>query len=70
MLRINKRYWVFSGEDYYPKGGMADFNKAYVTEEEALAICEYILLQDTGKWADIYDTVADLNKHITRGDFN
>ena len=30
------KYLLFTGEDYYPRGGFFDFRKAYGTKEEAI----------------------------------
>lgn len=32
-----KQFWLFTGSNYYPQGGMQDFNSSYNTLEEAIA---------------------------------
>lgn len=35
---LTKRYWLFSFDNYYPSGGMNDFNDSFETMEEAMAL--------------------------------
>jgi hypothetical protein len=49
-----KRFLVFTGELYYPLGGMKDFKSDFDTLEEAK---DYLLSPASGyyDWAQIYD---------------
>ena len=49
-----KRYMVFSGEDYYPNGGMEDFDKDFDIIEEAIEFAK----KQKGDWIQIYDIVS------------
>lgn len=51
-----KRFLVFSGCHYYPRGGMKDFQGDFDTIEAAK---DYIILaidKDNKEWVQIYDT--------------
>jgi hypothetical protein len=47
-----KRYLLFAGENYYPKGGWEDFVKDFNTVEEAL---EYMAHYKPDDWFHIVD---------------
>lgn len=50
-----KRFWTFSGDTYYPIGGMQDFKGSFDTKEEASAF----LLKKFNmgfEWFHIYDS--------------
>lgn len=50
-----KRYLAFSGEQYYPSGGMEDFKRDFDTEEEAMV---YVLAREAiNDWMHVYDSV-------------
>lgn len=46
------RYWLFSGQNYYPSGGMEDFKESSDRLEH---VKEYITKLEYGEWAHIYD---------------
>ena len=47
-----KRYLLFTGDKYYPNGGMYDFRHDFDSLEEAK---QYWEKTDRGDWAHIYD---------------
>lgn len=49
-----KRFIVFSGLQYYPEGGMSDFDDSFDTLDEA----KNFLLEHRYDWAHVYDTVT------------
>jgi hypothetical protein len=49
---MENRYWLFSGENYYPLGGMEDFIKASSNLDE---IKSHIDSLECDSWAHIYD---------------
>ena len=52
-----KRFLVFSGDEYYPKGGMEDFQGSFDTFQEAKNFADTVK-DCTGKlydWYHIYD---------------
>lgn len=53
---IMKRYLVFSGDDYYPCGGMDDFEIDFDNEDEALERASTYDMEGF-KWCHVYDTV-------------
>lgn len=54
-----KRYWLFSGQIYYPGGGMDDFIGSYDTVDEAKAVFP---AEDDYRysWAHIFDFEKEL----------
>ena len=51
-----KRFAVFSGECYYPRGGMSDYKKSFETREEAELYAKGIQgADDYYKWAEVED---------------
>jgi hypothetical protein len=55
-----KRFMLFSGRNYYPKGGMQDFRGSFDTLEEAESENRKSLGTD---WWEIFDN--DLMKDVT-----
>ncbi len=60
-----KRYFVFSGDNYYPCGGMEDFHSSHATRLEAFQVA-YRLLSGEGSefgwrrdWVQIWDSEHD-----------
>lgn len=60
---LDKRYWLFAGEHYYPGGGFYDLVDSYSSVEEAVVeaqlIAEYVGTTYTHKkydWYHIYDS--------------
>ena len=47
-----KRYMLFSGDNYYPGGGMYDYKGSYDTVKEAV-------LHIVGDWAHVYDNETE-----------
>ena len=54
-----KRYLLFAGDNYYPKGGGEDFIAAFDTIEAALLTHDPKKFEYDGGWANIFD-VEDL----------
>jgi hypothetical protein len=52
---LMRRYFVFAGEDYYPKGGMDDFKGCFDNLEEAIYVAEHCEAYGD-PWAHVYDT--------------
>jgi hypothetical protein len=50
-----KRYLVFIGDDYYPRGGFNDFAGDYDVEADAIEKAKTIE-DDKYQWAHVYDT--------------
>lgn len=48
-----KRFLLFFGSNYYPAGGMADFQGDFATLEEAL---KFSTIRTGWDWIQIYDT--------------
>lgn len=47
---MKKRFWVFAYNNYYPKGGMADFQSSHDTMNEAIKAARDLIpeeFQDT-----------------------
>jgi hypothetical protein len=49
-----KRYMLFSGNQYYPAGGMDDFRGSFDTIDEAKSYIKYDLVND---WYQLYDII-------------
>lgn len=53
---MKKRYWLFGGYGFYPRGGMRDFIESYETLEEAKSAgAAYLDKNGDDYWYDIYD---------------
>lgn len=50
-----KKYLVFSGERYYPLGGIDDFDNSFSNMDEAIDYCVKSYLEDYGRWFQIVD---------------
>lgn len=51
-----KRFWAFTGADYYPGGGCNDAHAAFDTIDEAVA-----WIREHGEdWAHIHDMLSDV----------
>lgn len=50
-----KRYVVFIGEDYYPRGGFNDFVMDTDDKNEAIKKAKEVEV-DRFRWAQVYDT--------------
>lgn len=48
-----KRFWLFSGYDYYPDGGMNDFEGSFDSFEEAEGS-----IKPVRDWSQIFDTAT------------
>lgn len=60
-----KRYWLFSGDRYYPSGGMDDFKGCFDTVEEALL--KMVEIQSSGAdWWHLYDALEERRVHEWR----
>jgi hypothetical protein len=53
-----KRFLLFSGDEYYPCGGMNDFKGDYDTLDEAKDALIKIALDGDADWGHIYDTLT------------
>jgi hypothetical protein len=56
---MDKRYYLFSGSEYYPSGGMSDFDISLNSIEEVKTEFEIMKQNDTYddlNWAHIFDT--------------
>lgn len=53
-----KRFLLFSGCEYYPAGGMDDFNDDFDDLEDAVNAAEAIILDKNNysPWVHVYDT--------------
>ena len=51
-----KRFLLFSGWNYYPSGGVDDFNGSFDTKEEAIRAAGKLEVWD---WAQIYDCLME-----------
>lgn len=52
-----KRYLVFTGSDYYPRGGMNDFKRDFDELAPAIAFAQGSIAEEADyKWAHVYDT--------------
>lgn len=49
------RFFLFAGNDYYPKGGMVDLQAIRPTAKEALEALDPGLYHYKGGWAHIFD---------------
>lgn len=50
------RFVVFTGDDYYPSGGISDFDSSYTTEEDAKTYIKNILSKCYIDWAQLWDS--------------
>lgn len=52
-----RRYMLFSGDNYYPNGGMDDFISSYTFLDDAKIKARALVNTDvgSGKWAHIFD---------------
>lgn len=50
-----KRYFLFTGDTYYPGGGMKDFRGSFDTAAEAKAF-SFSDKVDSWDWIEIYDS--------------
>ena len=50
-----KRYMIFSGENYYPAGGMEDFVTSSDDIDEAIATAKEEVLEHC--WVSVFDSV-------------
>lgn len=48
--KLDKRFWLFAGEYYYPRGGIADFRSVHNTLKEAKDGLKS--KYPTGRWHD------------------
>lgn len=54
-MQIMKRFWLFSGDYYYPQGGMRDFIESFDTKEEAKELYLKIKTEWSYQWYHIFD---------------
>lgn len=47
------RYLVFSGDKYYPSGGLSDFHTSFESLEQAIGFANGIVAGDCLKWAHV-----------------
>jgi hypothetical protein len=50
-----KRYLLFAGEEYYPKGGMDDFSGSFDTANEAHERINQLIRNEKIEWWHIMD---------------
>ena len=50
------RYLLFSGDNYYPFGGMLDFDGFYLTVESAVEAYKSIQEHCCGSWCHVWDS--------------
>lgn len=50
-----KRFLVFTGDRFYPKGGAEDFRRAEDTYEEAIALTKMFIADADDLWANVLD---------------
>jgi hypothetical protein len=50
-------YFVFKGSDYYPRGGMEDFYKAFINQDDAIR-CALALTAWETDWSHVYDSIT------------
>ena len=57
-MNTQKRFWVFAGVNYYPAGGMDDFQESFDSCNEASIYCLGLIKAGTYgcDWTQIYDT--------------
>lgn len=67
-----KRFWVFGGDHYYPRGGMLDLIATFDYEYVARDFCRAVHVDHdsygaryTGvlEWAEVYDSKENKKKH-------
>jgi hypothetical protein len=51
-----KRYWLFAGDRFYPRGGAGDFRESLDSEELATEKARDFILADEDRWAEVLDT--------------
>jgi hypothetical protein len=62
---MNKRYWLFAGENCYPSGGMNDFQESFDTRDQAYHYWLGFKAKDFGgMWAHIYDSQDNDTEHL------
>jgi hypothetical protein len=65
---MNKRFLLFSGDDYYPKGGAHDFKGSFKTEKKAIKAHNPNEYKYDGGWANIFDLKEEkIVKKFSRG---
>lgn len=50
-----KRYIVFYGDSYYPRGGWLDLKEFFDSKDEAITVAEELSLDNYG-WSHVVDT--------------
>ena len=59
-IEINcKKFLLFAGNDYYPKGGARDLIGSFDTLEDAQAAHDPNVFEYDGGWANIYSTESE-----------
>lgn len=67
-----KRYWLFTGAEYYPSGGMKDFKGSFESVGEAIAHLQIVKTSRSIEWYQILDSfegkvvqnVGDIPYHL------
>jgi hypothetical protein len=66
-----KRYWLFAGERFYPRGGVGDFRDSFDSEELATEAAKEVIRSDEDRWAEVVDmeqlTVLIFRTHYADG---
>lgn len=53
IFELSGRYWLFTGVQYYPCGGMSDFKGTYNSVEDAKNA-----LDDVDEWHEVLDSAT------------
>jgi hypothetical protein len=65
---MKNQFLLFSGEDYYPRGGAYDFKGSFSSEEEAMKQHDPKEHDYDGGWANIFDRAEEaIVKKFSRG---
>lgn len=54
-----RRFKLFSGDDYYPQGGAGDFRGSFPTVSAAMDSFDPKTGANYDKWAHVFDTESD-----------
>lgn len=65
LLPTMKRFLVFSGDDYYPRGGAKDYRASFDTRVEAEADAQG-WCTERGTWANVLDAQTGEKVYATR----
>jgi len=63
-----KRYILFAGQNYYPRGGMRDYHSAHDTLSSATNAVEIEVTTDKGigslDWFNVFDCVEGMSMNV------